>query len=200
MNTDFKTALKNRRSIYAIDDNIKVSDKEIEDIIDFAVLNVPSAFNSQSTRVLLLLGDQHVRLWDIVKNTLRKIVHQEAFKNTEKKIDGSFASGYGTVLFFEDITVIEDLQKKFPTYSDNFPAWSQQTSAMHQLAIWTMLEDAGLGASLQHYNPLIDEEVIRTWKLNNNWKLIAQMPFGNPLEPAGVKDFKPLDKRVMVFK
>lgn len=200
MNTDFKTALKDRRSIYAIDDNIKVSDKEIEDIIDFAVLNVPSAFNSQSTRVVLLLSDQHVRLWDIVKNTLRKIVHQEAFKNTEKKIDGSFASGYGTVLFFEDITVIEDLQKKFPTYNDNFPAWSQQTSAMHQLVIWTMLEDAGLGASLQHYNPLIDEEVIRTWKLNNNWKLIAQMPFGNPLEPAGAKDFKPLDKRVMVFK
>ena len=47
---------------------------------------------------------------------------------------------------------------------------------MHQFAIWTMLEDAGLGASLQHYNPLIDEKVQNEWKLNPNWKLIAQMP------------------------
>ena len=43
---------------------------------------------------------------------------------------------------------------------------AQQTSAMHQLAIWTMLEDAGFGASLQHYNPLIDEAVAKQWHIN----------------------------------
>jgi len=40
-----------------------------------------------------------------------------------------------------------------------------------------MLEDAGLGASLQHYNPLIDQETAETWDINPDWKLLAQMPF-----------------------
>ena len=174
--------------------------KEIEEIIDFAVTHVPSAFNSQSTRVVLLLGDNHRKLWQIVKNTLWKIVTPEAFKNTEAKIDHSFASGYGTVLFFEDQNVVQDLQNRFISYKDNFPGWAMQTSAMHQLAIWTMLEDAGLGVSLQHYNPLIDETVYAEWKLDPKWELVAQMPFGTPTEGPGPKEIKPLDKRVLVFK
>ena len=71
---------------------------------------------------------------------------------------------------------------------------------MHQLAIWTMLEDAGLGVSLQHYNPLIDETVYAEWKLDPKWELVAQMPFGTPTEGPGPKKLKPLDKRVLVFK
>ena len=92
------------------------------------------------------------------------------------------------------------LQKAFPLYHEKFPQWSQHTSGMHQLAVWTMLEDAGFGASLQHYNPLIDEEVIATWKLPATWELIAQMPFGLPLEPPQKKEYKPLCDRVRVFK
>ena len=99
MKKDFKEAVKNRRSIYHLDDNVSVSDKEIQDIIDFAVLHVPSAFNSQSTRVVLLLGKEHKKLWDIVKSTLKRMVPEESFGATETKINTSFASGYGTVLF-----------------------------------------------------------------------------------------------------
>ena len=40
-----------------------------------------------------------------------------------------------------------------------------------------MLEDAGMGASLQHYNPLSDDEVRKAWNLPGDWKLVAQMPF-----------------------
>lgn len=200
MKKELKEAIINRRSIYAIDDKVKVSDNEIREIIDTAVLHVPSAFNSQSSRVVLLLGDQHKNVWNITKNTLKKIVAAETFKATEEKIDNCFASGYGTILYFEDVDVVENLQKTYPYYKDNFPVWSEQGSAMLQFAIWTMLEAAGLGATLQHYNPLIDEEVAKTWKLPAKWKLIAQMPFGNPLQQAAGKDFKPLDERVRIFK
>jgi len=71
---------------------------------------------------------------------------------------------------------------------------------MHQLAIWTMLEDAGFGASLQHYNPLIDNEVRKRWSLPEEWRLIAQMPFGTPAGEPGEKTFKPLDERIRVFR
>ena len=131
---------------------------------------------------------------------MKRLVSAEVFKGTEAKIDGSLAAGYGTILFFEDKAVVEQLQDSFPTYYDKFPVWAQQTSAMHQLAVWTMLEDAGFGVSLQHYNPLIDEEVRRTWELPASWHLIAEMPFGMPAGEPGDKEFKELSERVKVFK
>lgn len=200
MGKELKEAFKLRRTYYTISNKSLVSDKEIEDIVNFAVTNVPSAFNSQSSRVVLLLGDNHKKLWNITKDILKKIVPAEAFPATEGKIDGAFAAGYGTVLYFEDQNVVKGLQEAFPAYADNFPIWSQHTSAMHQYAIWTMFEEAGFGASLQHYNPLIDEQVLSTWNLPSSWKLVAEMPFGVPTQDAGPKEFAPLDERVKVFK
>ena len=102
MERSFMDALKNRRTYYSITNQSPVSTQKIEDIVNFAITHVPSAFNSQSTRAVLLLGENHKKLWQIVKDTLRKLVPAESFKATEDKIDGSFACGYGTVLFFED--------------------------------------------------------------------------------------------------
>lgn len=200
MNTNIIDALKHRRSYYAIGNKPVISDDEIESIINFAVTNVPSAFNSQSTRIVLLLGDNHKKLWDIAKQELQKIVPAEAFAASESKIDNSFASGYGTVLYFEDQDVVKSLQEAYPLYATNFPIWSEHTSAMHQLVVWTMLEDAGFGASVQHYSPLIDDAVCSTWNISKSWKLIAQMPFGNPLQAPGEKTHNPLNEQVKVFK
>lgn len=195
---DFYELVENRRSYYEIEKKSPVSDKEIKDIIEHAVKYVPSAFNSQSARVVLLLGENHDKLWEIVRETLRKIVPAESFASTDAKIDG-FKNGYGTVLFFEDQEVVENLQKQFELYKDNFPLWSLQSSGMLQYTIWIALEGAGFGASLQHYNPLIDDEVKKQWNLPGNWKLIAQMPFGAPKSKPGEKEFAPLESRVKIF-
>ena len=63
-----------------------------------------------------------------------------------------------------------------------------------------MLEDVGFGASLQHYNPLIDETVLKEWQLPETWELIAQMPFRVPLQEPGAKEFNPIEERVRIFK
>ncbi|MEI2470754.1 nitroreductase, partial [Peribacillus frigoritolerans] len=65
--------------------------------------------------------------------------------------------------------------------------------AMLQYAIWMTLTAEGIGASLQHYNPIIDEEVIKTWDLPGKWSLIAQMPFGEPNEQPGEKTYLPFE-------
>lgn len=200
MKRDLIEALRHRRSHYELAPESPIEDAQIEQIVRFAVKHIPSAFNSQSTRLVLLLHEHHAAFWKLVKRTLQAIVAAEAFVATEKKIDGSFAAGYGTVLYFEDTTVVHKLQELFPRYADNFPVWSEHTSAMHQLAVWTMLEDAGFGASLQHYNPLIDQEVRERWKLPAEWKLIAQMPFGLPAGEPQEKSFEPLEDRIRVFK
>lgn len=200
MKRTFEEALEHRRSYYSIGSDSPVLDEEIVHVVREAVKYVPSAFNSQSARIVLLFGDEHKKLWNIVKATLKKLISAEAFVQTEAKIDGCFAGGHGTVLYFEDTSVVKKLQDAFPSYKDRFPTWSQHTSAMHQLAIWTMLEDLGLGASLQHYNPLIDEEVRRTWNLPEEWELVAEMPFGTPTGEPGEKEFEDLSKRIKIFR
>lgn len=198
MTKTFQEAMAHRRSYYALKNESPITDNEIIDIVHSAVKHVPSAFNSQSTRVVVLLHDKHQRVWEITKAVLREIVSAEAFGNTKNKIDSSFQSGYGTLLFYEDQRPVKALQEQFPRYADNFPIWSQHTNAMHQFAIWTMLEDAGFGVSVQHYNPLIDELVAKEFNIPAEWTLIAQMPFGAPAGEPGEKDYQPLSDRVLV--
>jgi hypothetical protein len=88
---------------------------------------------------------------------------------------------------------------KFSLYEDKFPSWSDHTSGMHQYVVWTALASLKIGANLQHYNPVIDEQVASTWNLDENWKLVAQMVFGGIKEPAGEKSFESIDKRLKVF-
>lgn len=198
MSKNFYEALKERRSIYAISKESGVSNERIQEVINEAVLHTPSAFNSQSARVVVLFGENHNKLWDITEASLKKIVPEENFAPTKEKID-SFRNGYASVLFFEDQNVVKNLQEQFSLYKDNFPVWSQQSSGMLQYVIWTSLAVEGLGASLQHYNELIEEDVAKEWSIPSGWKLVAQMPFGKPVAGAGEKEFLPLDERVKTY-
>ena len=199
MSKDFSVAVQERRSIYGISKETVVPDEKIQEIIEHAVKHTPSSFNSQSARILVLLGDHQNKLWSITKETLRKMLPADSFGPTEEKIN-SFQSGYGTVLFFEDESVIQELQNKFALYKDNFPIWSQQSSGMLQFVVWTALEAEGFGATLQHYGSLIDKQVSAEWNVPPTWKLIAQLPFGKPTALPGDKDFQPLENRIKFFK
>ncbi len=199
MGKNFYDAVADRRSFYGISKETVTSDERIEGLIEHAIKHTPSAFNSQSTRVILLLDKQHDRLWNITKEALRKIVPADKFSSTEEKIN-SFKNGYATILFFEDKSTIKSLQEQFPPYKDNFPTWSEQTSGMHQYVIWTSLEIEGFGVSLQHYNELIEKDVKKEWKVPTNWKLIAQMPFGKPTILPDEKQYNSLEERIKVFR
>lgn len=199
MAKDFYSTVADRRSYYGISKEVAVSDSRIEELVQHAVKHSPSAFNSQSGRVVVLLQKEHDKLWEITKDSLRKVVPAEHFSATEEKID-SFKNGYGTVLYFEDQNVVEGLQKQFEAYAHNFPIWSQQSNGMLQFVVWSSLEAEGLGASLQHYNELIEEEVKKSWGIESSWKLIAQMPFGKPTFEPSEKAFLPLEQRMIVYK
>lgn len=199
MSSNFLDVVKNRRSYYGISKERVISDERIEEIIRDAVKYTPSSFNSQSARTVVLLSGQHDRFWDITMEALRKIVPAEAFSQTEERING-FKNGYGTVLYFEDYGVVRSLQEQFELYKDNFPIWSQHSTGMLQMVVWTALEEQGLGASLQHYTELIEEDVKKEWNLPNEWKLIAQMPFGKPVMQPDPKQFNIQPEHVKIYK
>ena len=200
MGKDFLTAVQERRSYYGISKEMPLTEMRVQELVELAVKHAPSAFHSQSARVIVLFGAQHDKLWNLVKAALAKIVPPDRFGATEEKINGSFLSGYGTVLYFEDQETVAGLQKEFAPYAANFPGWSLQSSGMLQFIIWTALEAEGLGASLQHYNEVIEADVQREWQVPPAWKLIAQMPFGKPAAAPPVKEFKPLAERLRIYK
>lgn len=199
INSCFFDAVRNRRTYYSIGKEKIVSENKILEIVNNAVKYTPSSFNSQSSRAVVLLNENHEKLWEIVKNELKEILPKENFEQLKQKIENCFQSGYGTILYFEDIEAVEGLQQKFPLYKDNFPIWSNHSSAILQYIVWCALEIEGLGASLQHYNPLIDNAVKQEWKIPENHQLIAQMPFGNPLSSPDNKEFIPIKQRVSIF-
>ncbi|KIX04489.1 uncharacterized protein Z518_05359 [Rhinocladiella mackenziei CBS 650.93] len=194
----FFDAVKARRTYYALSAESPIPDSKIHEIVKTAILNVPSSFNSQSTRVVVLLGDQHQKLWgDIVKPAVKAVAPADAWPTSEKRLDG-FKAGYGTILFYEEPKDIAKLQETYPLYADKFPQWSEHTSAMHQFVLWTALEQEGFGANLQHYNPLIDQQISSTWKVPENWSLKAQLVFGKPAGTPYEKSFKPIEERVFI--
>lgn len=199
MSQTFFELQQKRRSIYAIGKNVNVPKADIVELIKKAVRESPSPFNSQSSRVVVLFGDAHEKVWNMALDILRKIVPAEAFAATEQKINGCFKSGFGTVLFFEDQDVVKGLQAKFPAYADNFPIWSEQASGIAQYAVWLALAEKDIGATVQHYNPLIDEVVAKEWGIPASWRLRAQMPFGSIESPATDKAYIDDADRFKVF-
>lgn len=195
----FIEQIKQRRSIYAIGKNVSQKPEQLDAVIQEAIKQSPSSFNSQSSRAVTLYGESHTKFWEIVRETLRKMVPEENFESTSQKID-SFSAGYGTVLFYEDQDVIKDLQDQFPLYADNFPVWSEHSSAIAQFATWTALAEINIGASLQHYNPIVDEEVAQTFDIPANWKLRAQLVLGSIEAPAGEKTFMNDSERFKSFR
>ena len=198
MNNALIHSIQKRRTQYALGTALPISEPQTVALIQEAIRLAPSSFNSQSSRAVILFGEQSRELWRIAEAELRKIVPAEAFAATKAKLDG-FAAGAGTVLFYEDQDVVKGLQEKFAPYAENFPIWSEQASGMAQFAVWTALANADIGASLQHYNPLIDAEVAARWNVPMSWKLRAQMPFGSNEKPFGEKAFMEDAARFRVF-
>lgn len=196
--TSFIELIKNRRSIYAIGNNLSQSNDEIEKLIQEAIRHSPSAFNSQSSRAVILFGQSHHKFWDTVLEVLKSLVPAEAVSGTEQKIQ-SFAAGAGTVLFYEDQNVVKGLQEQFAAYADNFPIWSEHSTAIAQFAVWNILTEQGIGASLQHYNPIIDEKINVLFNIPSEWKLRAQLVFGSIEAKAGEKTFIDDESRFKTF-
>ena len=194
-----KEALEHRHSHYSLSPEWVADRKTVEELLGHILDTVPSAFNSQPVRIALLTGDAHTSHWKIIEDALISIMGQEAYEaNTAPKLRQGFASGIGTILFFDVPSVTQGLQTNFPAYSANFPIWAQQAQGSHQHMAWVGLDALGFGASLQHYTGMADSEIKALAGVAPSWTLTAQMPFGAPLTEAASKDKLPLSETFFI--
>lgn len=196
MNSMLK-AIRKRRSRYGLKKEITMSQAAVKELIEKIIVTMPSQSNSQTARLVILFGEEHDKFWnktlDTIKNTMSK---PENFPKTEHKVNTGFKAGYGTILFFEDQTVLDALKKKRPKYALNVQPWSLQSAGMLQFAIWAALAEEGIGASLQHYQELIEDWTKQEWAISQDWKLLAQMPFGIAYDELPDKFIMPVAERV----
>ena len=197
---DFYTAMKDRRSIHVLSDELVVSQERLEEIISHALMYTPTSFNAQEQRLVLLMGAKHKWFWELAEEKLAAIVPPEQFADTKARIDG-FAGGCGTILLYQDMAVVKGLQEAYAIYADNFPIWAQQASGMLKYTLWTALSAEGFGASLQHYTELVEEDVRAELGIDANWKMVGQLPFGKTKVAASAdKGFEPIEKRLIICK
>ncbi|URQ77738.1 nitroreductase family protein [Erysipelothrix rhusiopathiae] len=191
--------LELRRSRYGLSKEAVLTEEEVIELVEASVQHTPSAFNAQTQRAVVLFGKHSDTFWDLTREALRKVAPEEGFENTVAKLE-SFKQGQGIILYYIDTDVVKGLQDQFALYADNFPIWAEQENGMMQLVTWTALAGAGIGASVQHYNPLVDASAAEAFEIPSSWKLVAQMPFGKAIDEVQPKTLQDVKGKVKVFK
>ena len=96
MKKTFLSSIHERRSVYSITNTSPIPKNKIVALIEMLLEDVPSAFNCQSARVVVLFEQAHKNFWDIVMRTLRERVPAENLRLLKLK---SIVLQQGMVLF-----------------------------------------------------------------------------------------------------
>ena len=196
---ELKKLIQQRHSEYDISAEWVAPQEEVQNLLANVLQHVPSAFNSQPVRIVLLTGNAHLQHWDIIEKELIARLGQEAYQQqTQAKIHNSFRSGIATILYFTDTNTVTQLQEQYPTYAHNFPLWAEQVQGSHQYAVWVGLTALGFGASLQHYIGMVDDQIKQHANVPNHWQFVGHMPFGKIGTPATNKEKLPLTETLII--
>ncbi|MDO5036614.1 MAG: nitroreductase family protein [Porphyromonas sp.] len=192
--------MRKRHSEYALAPEWVATQEEVEEVLAGVLNLIPTHYNTQPVRMVLLTGDAHKRHWKLIEQILIDRIGEERYnKATRAKIEGSFASGVGTVVFFDDTTVTKKMMEDFPSYAHNFPRWAHQVQGSHQYGVWLGLSALGFGASLQHYIGMDDDKVREQLGVPHEWDFVAHMPFGKMLKRSPDLPKKPIDEVLKVI-
>lgn len=191
-------ALTLRRSIYALGQNMPISDEKLIKIVEQCMEHCPTAFNAQSSRVVILLAAKHAQFWEMVADALKKVTPPEKQTAALQRV-ADFTAAHGTILLFEDADTLAQMQKQFALYAASMENWLQQGNAILSYMIWQCLAEQNVGASLQHYGNLVAKETVEHFKLPPSWHLVAQMPFGGIMASPAAKEVMPLSERLKVL-
>lgn len=90
---------KQRRSYYPLSKDLAITPARVQEVVKDLLDQIPSSFNSQSNRVVVLFGAEHEKLWDITTEILKAIVPAEQWESTAGRM-AMFKGAAGSVRFF----------------------------------------------------------------------------------------------------
>lgn len=170
---NFIDTLKFRHSYYDLTNGSPLTSDKLIKFIEECIYYHPSAFNVQSTRMVLLLNKNVFKIWnhvlDLIPNNFPKLLIKE-LKNCRE--------AYASILFFDDMNATAKACEDYHMSIENFNSWAIQSMAMLQNVLWNGLTYLGYGANIQHFNKELDGYVQREFNLPDHWKLLSQMNIG----------------------
>ena len=172
---DFINTLKSRYSCYALAKGSVLSDQDLIKFVEKCIYYNPSAFNVQSTRVVMLFGNRPKLVWTHVLGLMPKDYPELLVKELE-----NCRESHVIFLFFDDCNATKKAAEDYHMNIENFESWAVQSLAMLQITLWNGLTHLGYGANIQHYNRQLDEFTKKEYDLPSHWKLLAQMNVGLP--------------------
>ncbi len=92
----FLAAVESRRTIYPLKNESPISDERIKEIVTMAIKHAPSAFNSQTGRVVVVLKKEHVKLWEAIMQVYKAMLPEDKYNGAKERFD-MFKGAYGTV-------------------------------------------------------------------------------------------------------
>lgn len=95
--TAISDGFRGRRSIYSLTNESTISDERLEELITEVVKHTPSSFNSQTTRIVVLLKEENQRVWEIAREVASSTVPPELYEKLYKNRIGMSRAAYGTV-------------------------------------------------------------------------------------------------------
>ena len=95
-----------RPSYYALKDTSPIPDSHIQELVHDTIKHTPSPFNSQTTRVAVVLKDEHKKLWGNIMGVYEAMLPADHFAHAKGRM--------------EDMDVVKEMQGKFASYADKF--------------------------------------------------------------------------------
>lgn len=196
--SELKKLMEKRRTSYALGKNTDFSQEEIVAAVRDTIKNVPSAFNSQTTRAVVIFDEANKKFWQHIYDVQKDVLPEQMWEMMSGVMEGARDNAIGTVLFFEDRDAIEVM----PANDERKATYKEHNAAIAQYALWLRFTEMNLGASLQHFNlgydQGFDKATREMFDLPDSFEMIAQMPFGSIEAPAGEKDHIDTNTQVQV--
>lgn len=191
--------VEKRRSIYALGANSEYSQEEIVERIREVVKQAPSAFNSQTTRLVVLFDEANDKFWDHIYDVQKDVLDEASWDMMSGIMTGA-KEGIGTILFFED----RDAVSEMPAEGVREDAYKQNNNSNAQYGVWLALTEMDLGGSLQHFNigyeQGFDKATREMFDLPETFEMVAQMPFGSIEQEVDEKEHIDTNEQVRVVK
>ena len=196
--SQFTDLVRSRRTRYAIGNNTELTKEEITARLREVAREIPTASNSQTSRLVLVYGEDNEKLWDHIMEVQKDVMPEGMWEMMSGVMLGA-KGAVGTILFFEDLDAVEAM----PAQGERAETYKQHNNANFQYASWLALTELGLGANLQHMNVGhkygFDKGILEMFNLPANYELVAQMPFGSIEVDANPKEYIADDVRVQVI-
>ena len=137
MNSTIIESLKKRRTQYALGRNVALDKDTLTALVKEAIKHTPSSFNSQSSRAVILFGEQSEQFWELTKQELKKIVlegveeHHQAkmfLRELSNLVEDSEKFQPKLKVLMEDIAhhVQEEEGQMFPMIEEQFDEYTLQ--------------------------------------------------------------------------